>query len=115
MKQRRSAAAARDLERFHNLLTAAGHDDGSILLQEHWALYFRASGDTRSAIPFLEREIELVKALIALGGPTESVGYDFLFPTLRILIDCLTAVGSVERARHYESQLSQYEQAQKTN
>src|SRR4051812_34582531 len=56
------------LHRFHDILDESGLDDGSIMLQDHWALLHEAEGRMVEAIVHREREIELIEHLFSIGG-----------------------------------------------
>lgn len=75
------------LERFHQLLTTAGTDDGSIVLQEHWAQYYEAMGDYAQAARHRERAIELVEHLLSIDGPIGSIDEAFLLREMNRLMD----------------------------
>jgi hypothetical protein len=81
-----SAEAAPFLQRFSDLLQQSGSDDGSILLQDHWALLHEIKGDIPKAIEHREREVELIERLFAIGGPIGSVDYSFLAEVMDVLL-----------------------------
>lgn len=86
------------LRRFHDILAGVGLDNGSIVLQGHWALLHEAEGRPAQAIKHREREIELTERLFAIGGPVGPVNQQFLIRILHALHqDCLHA-GETERA-----------------
>src|SRR3954467_12228878 len=68
-----SLEGAAHLSRFETLFRAKGRNDGSILLQQHWAQFFEIRGEIRRAARHREREIELIERLFAIGGPIESM------------------------------------------
>src|SRR5687768_4318827 len=100
----RERAAAGYLRRLEASLKAEGPDDGSILLQEYWALLYEARGDVARAIPHREREVELIERLFEIGGPVESMvaGYSidhaFLAREMRILHGHYLARGERRKA-----------------
>ena len=59
----------RDLSRLQELLTKRGEDDGSIVLQEHWSLYYSLIGQTEQQKRHLHRTVELITMLLEMGGP----------------------------------------------
>ena len=69
----KSRTAARYVRRFEELLRARGRDNGSILLQQHWAQLYEILGDLRRAARHREREVDLVERLFAIDGPVESM------------------------------------------
>ena len=74
-------------DRFEELLKTVGDDNGSIVLQEQWALLYTVRGNLKSAIKHQEKAAEYLGRAKALGPPFESSW----------LIDCLT-----ELARLYK-------------
>lgn len=60
------------LDRFERLLKRAGSDDGSILLQTHWALLHEFHGNIRRAIFHRERDIKYVTRLLTKYGPAKT-------------------------------------------
>jgi tetratricopeptide (TPR) repeat protein len=103
---------ARLLERFHQLLTAAGTDDGSILLQEHWAQYYEAMGDFAQAARHREREIELVEELLSIGGPVGSVDEAFLLTEMNRLMDHYLRLRDFAKAAKLHEKVNQLRQKQ---
>ena len=86
------------LRRFHDLLTRVGLDNGSIVLQDHWALLHEVEGRKAQAIAHREREIELIERLFAIGGPVGDINDQFLTEVLNALHqDCLD-VGNMDKA-----------------
>ena len=77
------------LSRFHALLQARGEDDGSILLQEHWALYYAVIGNNIFSIKHYERAIELVHRLLTIGGPVGDINEEYV-DGLKTKIDLLS-------------------------
>jgi hypothetical protein len=71
-----SAKGRKTMSRFRQLLDTRGNDDGSILLPQYWALYFRSINDERKALTFLIREIQLIERLFEIEGPMASVHFD---------------------------------------
>ena len=55
------------LRRFKELLDELGTDDGSILLQDHWALWHEKSGSLDQAVAHRLREIELLCRLFEIS------------------------------------------------
>jgi hypothetical protein len=100
----RDRTAAGHIARLGASLTSAGRDDGSILLQEYWALLYEARGNIARAIPHREREIELIDQLFEIGGPIESVipehsiNNAYLARELRILHSHYIAQGQRRKA-----------------
>jgi hypothetical protein len=84
-----SAKGRKKMSRFRQLLDARGDDDGSILLPQYWAIYFRAINDERKALTFLIREIQLIERLFEIDGPMASVHFD-LSSELAIAIEICT-------------------------
>lgn len=66
------------LERHRSLLDAAGLDDGSIMLQEHWAGYCEAVGNHARAATHRDRQVELIEALFRIGGPIPPIDNAYL-------------------------------------
>ena len=64
-----SVEGVKAVDRFQELLNASGTDDGSIMLQEHWAVYFGAVGDRMQALRHRVREVALVERLVQIGSP----------------------------------------------
>lgn len=93
-----SKEAATFLQRFGELLKRSGSDDGSIILQDHWALYQETLGDIPNAIRCREREIELIERLFAIGGPVDPINRAFLIQTMQSLARDYLQQGELERA-----------------
>ncbi len=55
--------------RFEELLNTVGDDNGSISLQEHWALLHTARGENHLAIGRLLRALDYLKRLKSTGRP----------------------------------------------
>ena len=94
----RPGERAKTLRRFRKLLEKAGVDDGSIVLQEHWAVLHEAEGDHVAAARHREREARLVRRLFAIGGPVGSVDHHYLAAVLSRLCDDYEQAGDPERA-----------------
>lgn len=61
-------------DRFEELLRDQGRDDGSIRLQEHWALLHELCDNAAEVLWHRQREVELIRRLLEIGGPVG--GYD---------------------------------------
>jgi hypothetical protein len=81
------------LSRFEELLNQRGRDDGSIMLQEYWALWFEYRGAFQDAVWHRRRQIELIEQLFALGGPIDPVNHEYLDGALRRLAHNLAQIG----------------------
>jgi K+-sensing histidine kinase KdpD len=93
----KSSEAELAMMRFEELLQQSGTDNGSIVLQEHWALLFEVKGDFRQAVKHRKREAELVIDLFSIGGPVGTVNPEFLDRVIKKLIDDATGgVGCVD-------------------
>ena len=68
----------RALVRYRVLLDAAGLDDGSILLQEHWATYYEVTSAFTHAAAHRDRQVELVESLFRIGGPIAPIDHAYL-------------------------------------
>jgi hypothetical protein len=86
------------LHRFHDILACVGLDNGSIMLQDHWALLHEAEGRVAQAIEHREREIELIERLFAIGGPVGDLNEQFLTEVLNSLHQDFLHVGNVDKA-----------------
>lgn len=99
-----SVEAKNCLRRFEQLLADAGMDDGTILIQKYWAVLHEARGNLSAAVPYREREIELIERLFEIGGPVRavvpahSIDYEYLSREMRILLRHYEALGQAERA-----------------
>lgn len=71
-------SAIRFRNRFATLLAARETDDGSIALQEHWALLREVDGDIPKAIFHRAREIALLERALRLGGPIDEIDHSYL-------------------------------------
>jgi hypothetical protein len=100
----KSKAVSKYLQRFERLLNHAGLDDGSILLQNHWALFHEFRGDIERAIFHREREIKFVNRLLTKYGPAKSsipiysIDDSYLRRTMRLLHRHYIAVGKLKKA-----------------
>jgi hypothetical protein len=83
---------------FHEILARVGLDDGSIILQDHWALLHEVEGRTKQAIEHREREIERIEHLFSIGGPVGPINQQFLIQTLHTLHQNYVRVGDFEKA-----------------
>jgi tetratricopeptide (TPR) repeat protein len=92
------ADAQEALHRFGTALAESGLDDGSIMLQDHWALFHEARGDLPRAIAHRQREIELVESLFAFDGPVGPIDFAFLRNLQQILHRHYLALGEHEKA-----------------
>jgi hypothetical protein len=86
------------VHRFHELLARAGSDDGSIVLQDHWALLHEVKGRMAQAIPHRECEVERIERLFSIGGPIGPVNLEFLIECMRSLYRDYLATGNTEKA-----------------
>ena len=93
-----SADAEEALHCFGTSLVENGLDDGSIMLQDHWALLHEARGDLPRAISHSEREIELVESLFAIDGPVGRIDFTFLRTLMQTLHRHYLACGEHEKA-----------------
>ena len=84
------------LRRFEGLLRDSGIDDGSIMLQDHWALFHEVQGDAQKAILHRKREIELIQELFAIQGPVGPINSEYLRQTIKSLIEDYARVGEQE-------------------
>jgi hypothetical protein len=102
-----SEAARPFLQRFGELLKQAGSDDGSIMLQDHWALFHEALGGIPKAIMHREREIALIEDLFAIGGPVGPVNGRFLAKTMHSLVRDYLQAGEREKANQLVRRIEQ--------
>ena len=79
----------RAIRRFHSSLSEEVQNDGSIVLQEHRAFYFRCTNQWNLAARHGELEIELLLRLFAIGGAVDSINCDYLVARLTELRDSL--------------------------
>jgi hypothetical protein len=86
------------LRRFHELLVPSGLDDGSIMLQDHWAVFHEASSNFGSAIGHRVREVELIHKLFAIDGPVGPVDLSFLLDKLSSLQRLYRELGQDENS-----------------
>lgn len=68
----------RYLRLFGEALHESGTDDGSIMLQDHWAWWLELRHDYAQAAKHRRREIRLVRRLFELGGPIGPINEKFL-------------------------------------
>lgn len=97
------------LARFHTLLKARGRDDGSIMLQDHWSVYYERTGDYASAARCRTREIVLIDKLFAIDGPIEDVDENYLLEKLRALASDLEEIGSREALERVRIRIQELE------
>lgn len=93
-----SLAVAAFTNRLGELLAKKGFDDGSIMLQSHWALYHESLGAFTMAVAHREREVELIERLFENGGPIGDLNYEFLAEVLRTLSNDYLRVGEASKA-----------------
>jgi hypothetical protein len=96
--QCQSEEAAPYLRRFQELLDECGPDDGSIMLQDHWALLHEVRSELPKAIMHREREIELTEQLLAIGGPVGPINEAFLAEKLCALARDYSQTGEFNKA-----------------
>ena len=97
--QSRSAEAAPTLRRFGELLAERGLDDGSIVLQEHWALLYEVLEDYPRAIRHRTRQAEIVERLFEIGGPVPPIDHAYLAEVPRSLARDYQRVGDEHEAK----------------
>jgi hypothetical protein len=100
-----SEEAQEALGRFEKLLKESGVDNGSIILQDHWALLYEVRADLRAAVTHRKREIELIDELMAIGGPVDPINHEFLRSTIRRLCDDYALMGEQENVSRLLSRL----------
>lgn len=98
--------ANRCLPRMKELLAVAGADDGSIILQDHWAVFHEASGNLSEAISCREREISLIRCLFQIGGPVPPIDHEFLRDVTGILARDYALAGETEKLKKLNDQLA---------
>jgi hypothetical protein len=86
------------IDRFSELLSHCGKDDGSIMLQDHWALLHEIRNEIVEAISHREKEIALVKRLFSIGGPVGIIDYKWLSDKLSELAILYEKNGENDRA-----------------
>ncbi len=86
------------IDRFEELLNRRGRDDGSIMLQDHWAVLLEYQGDFRKAIWHRRREAQLIELAFSLGGPIGPIDHEYLAKVLRLLASDLDRVGEQSEA-----------------
>lgn len=94
-----TAKARKHLRRFAVLLNERGLDDGSIMLQDHWALYHELAGNYPQAIRHRKREIALIRRLFEIGGPIADVNEVFLSAKMDRLAEDYEQTGQLDLAR----------------
>ena len=100
-----SSEAISCMKRFSELLESSGVDDGSIMLQDHWALFHEMRADIPAAIRHREREIELIERLFEIGGPVDPINYAFLARTMEKLLDCYSRKGEQTKADNLRTRI----------
>ena len=93
------------LIRMHELLRPMGTDDGSIMLQDHWAVMYEIRGDFLQAIPHREREIEYIEKLFAIDGPVPQVDYGFLIQTMDALANDCLQIGAQDKEQELRQKI----------
>jgi hypothetical protein len=68
----------RYLRLFGEALHESGTDDGSIMLQDHWAWWLELRHDYARAAKHRRREIQIVRRLFEMGGPIGPINKKFL-------------------------------------
>lgn len=81
------------VERFATLLNASGSDDGSIMLQDHWALLCEVRHDFRRAVQHREAELLYLDELFGIDGPVGPIDRDFFDTVAKHLVDDCLALG----------------------
>jgi hypothetical protein len=100
--------AIRLLGRFADLLNQRGLDDGSIMLQDHWALLHELRGNVAQAIVHRQREIALIERSFTLGGPVGDVNHAFLRAKMEMLAHDYCRHGEQEMADQIAQQLQKW-------
>jgi hypothetical protein len=95
------------LARFEELLGESGVDDGSIILQDHWALFYEAQGDLGNAAQARAREIELIDNLFSIGGPVGPITSEYLRAAIKSLIACFSQLGELQKASQLTRRLQE--------
>lgn len=86
--------ACRHSKRFNELLATCGTDDGSITLQEHWALLHEVSGNLKMAIAHREHEVLLIQSLLLIEGPIGGIDCQLLATRFVILANLYARIGN---------------------
>jgi hypothetical protein len=94
------------LARYREVLMRCGTDDGSIILQDHWALLCEVEGNSKQAIEHRVREVELIDRLFSIGGPVGPISHEFLRSVLRSLLQDYLLAGDSSHAESISQRLS---------
>ena len=93
------------LNRMHELLRPMGTDDGSIMLQDHWAVLHEIRGDFVQAVPHRQREVELIEKLFEIDGPIAPVDFGFLIQTMDALANDYLQFGEVDKEQELRQKI----------
>lgn len=95
------------IELFGELLKDRGEDDGSIVLQQYWALFFDVSGKYSLAIKHRKRVIELVHELVEVAGFDEIINKEYLLDEMELLHGDYVHLNDIESAAELRRRISQ--------
>jgi hypothetical protein len=90
---RKSKSMQSRLKRFLQILEISGKDNGSIMLQRHWAQYFALIENWQLSIKHKMQEVEYIEKLLSIDGPVCGMDYHALTQSIKELI-ILCAKGS---------------------
>lgn len=110
----RSKFGRRCLFDFEAHLEDAGLDNGSIVLQEDWALLHDVRGNVRAAVRHRERLIELVEHLFEIGGPHPPIDHRYLLNAMRTLRRQYNSLGQTENSRELARRIAIVERTLKS-
>jgi hypothetical protein len=90
--------AIEKLERFEQLLSLTGKDDGSIMLKSHWAILYEARGLYSKAAEERKQEIAYIEELFRISGPVDPINMEFLLCELNKLLENYRELGDIDNA-----------------